>query len=314
MGSSGSWRAASYSGSIGVASLRLHFVTSVSFTLVTEFTVIGAPTSAGAHAPGQELAPAALRAAGLPVGLGDTTHRRWTPDRVNRRAQNAAAVVEAAREVEARVRAAIDDGRGALVLGGDCTIELGVVAAAAPAGLVYFDMHPDLNTPDTIPGGTLDWMGVAHLLGLPGTHPDVAAVARLAPRDIVFLAADPTQTTAGEQDAIAAHGLRTISMQDTIEDPPAAVRRALDLLPHDRLLVHFDVDTVDFVDLPLSENTGHNIGMPFATARVVLEALLADPRVAALTVTQHNPLHGPEDGSATQALADVLGRMARLPP
>ena len=31
----------------------------------------------------------------------------------------------------------------------------------------------------------------------------------------------------------------------------------------DRLLVHFDVDTVDFTDLPLSENTGRNEGLSF---------------------------------------------------
>jgi arginase len=279
---------------------------------VTDLALIGAPTSMGAHAPGQELAPAALRAAGLPeaLDLGDTTLRRWAPDRVHRRAQNAAAVVAAAREVAEKITAATRAGRRALVLGGDCTVELGVVAGAGPAGLVYFDMHPDLNTPETVPGGTLDWMGVAHMLGLPGTHPDVAAVARLTPNDVVFLAADPTQTTAGERDTIAAHGLATIAMADVIADPRAAAANALARLEHDRLLVHFDVDTVDFVDLPLSENTGHNIGMPFATARAVLEVLLADPRVAALAVTEHNPLHGPEDGSATQALAEMLTAVA----
>jgi arginase len=99
-------------------------------------------------------------------------------------------------------------------------------------------------------------------------------------------------------------------MAEVIADPRAAAANALARLDHDRLLVHFDVDTVDFVDLPLSENTGHNIGMPFATARAVLEVLLADPRVAALTVTEHNPLHGPEDGSATKALAEVLAAVA----
>jgi arginase len=179
-----------------------------------------------------------------------------------------------------------------------------------PAGLVYLDMHPDLNTPATVPGGTLDWMGVAHLLGLPDTHPDVAAVARLAPADLVLLAADPAQTTPGEQAAIAAHGIAAIAMGDVVADPRAAAARALERLEHDRLLVHFDVDAVDFVDLPLSENTGHNIGMPFATARAALEVLLADPRVVALTVTQHNPLHGPEDGSATAALAEALAAVA----
>src|SRR5215216_4133879 len=103
----------------------------------------------GAHAPGQEQAPAALRAAGVADGLtdlGDTTLRRWAPDREHRRAQNAGAVAEAAHEVAALVDAALRDGHRPLVLGGDCTVELGVVAGARRAGsgrvgLVYFDMH-----------------------------------------------------------------------------------------------------------------------------------------------------------------------------
>jgi arginase len=275
---------------------------------VTQIAVIGAPTSMGAHAPGQEQAPAALRAAGVvrrgAVDLGDTTHRRWAPDREHRRAQNAAAVVAAAGEVRDLV--ARRDGRRALVLGGDCTVELGVVAAVPDAGLVYFDMHPDLNTPATIPGGTLDWMGVAHMLGLEGTHADVAAVARLAPDDLVLLAADEEQMTDAERAAIGEQGLRVIPIAVTARDARAAAAQALATLDHDRLLVHFDVDVVDFVDLPLSENTGHNIGLPFAAARAVLETLLADPRVVALTVTEHNPLHGAQDGSTTVALAEAL--------
>ena len=266
----------------------------------------------GAHAPGQERAPEALRAAGLleqlpdAVDLGDATPRRWAPDREHRRAQNSDGVVAAAGEVRDLVRRALAEGRRALVLGGDCTVELGVVAAAAPAGLVYFDMHPDLNTPETVPGGTLDWMGVAHMLSLPGTHPDVAAVADLAPDDIVLLAADATQMTEAERRTV----LPTVPMADVAADPATAARRALAALGHERLLVHFDVDVVDFVDLPLSENTGHNIGLSFAAAHAVLEVLLADPRVVALTVTEHTPVHGAADGSTTAALAEALAAVA----
>ncbi len=273
----------------------------------------------GAHAPGQEQAPRALRDAGIASGLtdlGDTTLRRWAPDRDHRRAQNAAAVAEAAGEVAAKVEAALQDGRRALVLGGDCTVELGVVAGALRAGhervgLVYFDMHPDLNTPATVRSGTLDWMGVAHMLALDGSVPAVAGLGPrtplLAPADVVLLAADPDQTQPAERRAIEEHGIRAIAMADVIADPRAAASRALDLLDHDHLLVHFDVDVVDFVDLPLSENTGLNIGMPFATARAVLDVLVADPRVTTVTVTEHNPAHGAADGSTSAALAEALG-------
>jgi arginase len=281
--------------------------------------VIGAPTSLGAFAPGQEQAPRALREAGLVErlgagDLGDIPLRRWRPDREQRRAQNAAGVAAAARELADTVEPAIRDGRLALVLGGDCTVELGVVSAALRAGLerctlVYFDMHPDLNTPDSVETGTLDWMGPAHMLDLPGTHPDVAGIGPrrplLAPDDLLLFGYAPDQTKPGEQQAIEQHRIAAIPLAEVVADPRAAAARALASVP-DRFLLHFDVDIVDFVDLPLSENTGHNIGMPFATARAALAALAADERLVALTVTEHNPAHGEEDGSTSAALATAL--------
>src|SRR4028118_1846046 len=82
--------------------------------------LVGAPTSMGAHAPGQEKAPRALRDAGIAERLteaglevidgGDGPIRRWRPDKENRFAQNLSAVVEAARETAQRVRRFADGG------------------------------------------------------------------------------------------------------------------------------------------------------------------------------------------------------------
>jgi arginase len=270
--------------------------------------LIGAPISLGAFAPGQEQAPRALRDAGLTADadFGDIPLRRWAPDRDNRRAQNAAGVVQAAREVAERVEAATRSGHLPVVLGGDCTVGVGTVAGAGPAGLVYFDMHPDLHTPETAVTGTLDWMGLAHLLDLPGTVPELAAVASLAPDDVLLFARAAGETRAPEQAAIDRLGIATIGSDEVAAAPVAAARRAAERF--DRFLVHFDVDVVDFVDLPLSENTGHNVGLPFAAAAAALETLAAAPGFAGLTVTEHNPAHGPEDGSATRALAAALQR------
>jgi arginase len=273
--------------------------------------LIGAPTSLGAFAPGQEQAPAALRAAGLTAtaDLGDIELRRWAPDRESRRAQNAAGVARTAGEVAERVEAAIRSGHVPVVLGGDCTVGVGTVAGAqrtGPVGLVYFDMHPDLHTPETAETGTLDWMGMAHMLSLPGTHPEVAAVASLLPEDVLLFARDRGQTRKPEQEAIDRLGLATVELEDVAADPRETARQASERF--DRYLVHCDVDVADFVDLPLSENTGHNIGLPFAAAAAALEVLAAGPGFAGLTVTEHNPAHGPEDGSATAALAAALQR------
>jgi arginase len=272
--------------------------------------LIGAPTSLGAFAPGQEQAPRALRDAGLraDVDLGDIPLRRWTPDRANRRAQNADGVAQAAREVAERVEAAFRSGHTPVVLGGDCTVGVGTVAGAQAAGeelgLVYFDMHPDLNTPDTVVTGTLDWMGVAHMLGVAGTP--LAEVASLAPEQILFFARQDDQTKRNERETIERLGLESVMVEEVATDPRGTAQQAATRFA--RYLVHFDVDVVDFTDLPLSENTGHGIGLQFDAACAALEHLAAGNGFAGLTVTEHNPLHGAEDGSTTKALADALQR------
>jgi arginase family enzyme len=59
----------------------------------------------------------------------------------------------------------------------------------------------------------------------------------------------------------------------------------------ERLLVHFDVDVIDFTDVPLSENVGRNEGLQFDHALRALDELLATPSFAGLTITELNPDH-----------------------
>ena len=84
-------------------------------------------------------------------------------------------------------------------------------------------------------------------------------------------------------------------------------RLALALFPDvDRLLIHFDVDVIDFVDAPLSENTGRNEGLTLDQALRALRVFTAHPAFAALTITELNPLHGEEDGATLERFIDGL--------
>ncbi len=283
--------------------------------------VIGAPSSAGAYAPGQEQTPQALRDIGLLRDLadrgvavndrGDTAHWRWEPDREAPRAQNAEAVAATIEAVTERVAASLAAGERALVLGGDCTVGLGAVRALAATpgyGLLYLDMHSDMNTPESVRDGALDWMGVAHLLGLNDTLPALVPDEPLLPQQLSILGFEESQATTWERGQIAGLGIATTSAAALIANPGQAATEALAALAAncDRIAVHFDVDVIDFVDAPLSQNTGRNVGVPLASALAALETLLADPRVATLTVTELNPLHGAADGSTLQGFASGL--------
>lgn len=289
-------------------------------------TVLGVPTSAAAFAPGQELAPAALREAGL-LGrlsaegveagdLGDSPVWRWRPDTARPRAQNLADVARIARETGDRVARARANSGVLLVLGGDCTIELGTVAGHVArdedVGLVYFDVHPDLNTPASVHEGALDWMGMAHALGVDGADRDLAGIGARTPllddRQVLFFSYGPDQATPFELEQMERRGLARVSVDEVAAEPEGAARRAIDEFGarFARVLVHFDVDTIDFNDAPLSENAGRGEGLPVDTAMRALRVLVGSENLAALTVTELNPLHGDEEGHTLARLVDGL--------
>ena len=146
--------------------------------------VVGVASSAGTHHAGQDQAPAALRAAGFVDRLraagvavedrGDLLHEVFVADERASTARNLAAVLRVARAVADAVAGLLAEGTLPLILGGDCTITLGVVAGAQrrdpSVGLLYLDGDADLATPATTGSGVLDAMGIAHLLGLADTE------------------------------------------------------------------------------------------------------------------------------------------------
>ena len=246
--------------------------------------------------------------------LGDLPRRRWTPDRANPTAQNVAAVAEVTRTVADRVAAAFDPDRPLLVLGGDCSIELGVVAAHVEQpgriGLIYVDLHTDLNTPATTNEGALDWMVVSHLVAADGTLPEVTG-RLLAPDQIRYFGIDQNRMTPGERDLLAELDIAFTTAKQVARDPIATARAARkQMAGFDHLLVHFDIDLVDFNDLPLSENAGRGQGLPLHTTMAAIGELVRAPNLKALTVTELNPHHGSEDGETiarfTQALVAAI--------
>lgn len=290
-------------------------------------SVIGVPTSAGAFAPGQEQAPGALRAAGLVrtlrsagVEIGDRGDRgsfRWRPDKANRRAQNLAAVADIVRDTSRRVSHALGHGEVTLVLGGDCTVSIGTVAGHVQTGervgLIYFDTHADLNVPASVRVGALDWMGLAHMLAVEGAMPELvdagSRVPLLDPEHVVLFSWGSEQATEFERRMIDEKAMRTLGVEEVAADPEGAAARALALLDSgcDRLLVHFDVDAIDFTDLPLSENAGRNEGLPFDLALRALRRLLACPRLAGLTITELNPDHAHSVPGSIERFATSVG-------
>lgn len=291
-----------------------------------KLAIIGAPTSVASFYPGQEKAPAALRSArledrlrsaGIEVDdLGDSPISRWTPDRNWFSGHTMDQIVADVRSARDRVSAARADGYLPLLVGGNCTLNLAMVAGTLQSkrsvGLVYFDGHLDLNTPASTPDGAIDWMGVAHLLGLPGSIEALLAIGPRTPllgRDeVVFLGVNPETSTRFEATQRIELGLQVIEASEVIADPRGATIHALQLLPPDVdcLLVNFDLDVINSFDLPLSEQYIRQGGLPLSTAAEVLGTLCADPRFDGMTIAELNPDHGCEDGSTLNDFVSLL--------
>jgi arginase len=293
--------------------------------------LVGAPSSAGAYAPGQEKAPDAWRASGLKALLeergievidrGDVQGFRWRIDTDNMRAMNADAAADVARAVADQVAEGLSEGASLLVLGGDCTVELGTVAGASretpDVGLVYIDYDTDMNTPDSVEDGALDWMGVAHLLGLPDTVP---ALTELGPRtpmlrpDQVLLFANGSSTDF-ERRTISELAIAEVPLDRVNADPAGAARGVVEAWARrfDRLLVHVDADVLDFLDFPIAEETRRYRGLRFEQLVAALRILVAAPNWATLTIAEVNPDHDPDGSSMRRfsgAIADVLAEAA----
>jgi arginase len=294
---------------------------------MASWIMIGVPTSAGAHYAGQERAPDALRAAGLADRLAaageqvqDTGNLPAAPfavDRDHPGARNLPAVTRVARDVADAVAAA-DAGRLPLVVGGDCTITLGVMAGLRrrhpDVGLVYVDGDTDVGVPDSGDSGIFDAMGISHLLGRGA--PELTGLAGTVPlldgARLAILGADPRETDEAGRDFLAAAGVSLQEAPDLIADPAGAAERAIAAVAaaSGPVVVHYDVDVIDSGDLPLGNFPHYGSGVRLEQVVTALRVLRAHPSFAGLVLTEVNPTHDADGTLLARYVAGLVQAVA----
>jgi arginase len=251
------------------------------------------------------------------VDSGDLPGSAFAVDHEHPRARNLAAVVKVAGQVADAVASAVQAGQRPLVLGGDCTVTIGVIAGfrrvLPGTGLAYVDGDVDLGAVSAESSGILDATGIWHLLGY--GEPELARLAGepplLDPSRLAILGCDPREVTEEGRRLLADHGVSYTDGPGLVADPEAAARKALAALAGSGpMVVHFDVDVVDSGDLPLGNFPHYSSGVGLTDVGRCLRVLLADPSCAALVLTEVNPTYDADGGQLDRYLAELTSALA----
>lgn len=251
---------------------------------------------------------------------GDLPVVRFQPDPDHPRAQNLQSVRSVALRVAEQVRGAVESGSLPLVIGGDCTIELGVLAGllhhADGVGLVYMDGHVDLNTPETTPSGSLDGMGMAHIIGVDGALSELTRLGPtyplLAAERVALFGYNPAETDEAERSVLVHRPFMTYPVDQVRGRGVRVAKEALAALGErvDRVAVHLDVDVIDHADFPATDVPQRTAGLSFDEAMACLGVYVASPKLAGLTIAELNPEIGKDTGFlATRLIAGVVGTL-----
>lgn len=171
----------------------------------------------------------------------------------------------------------------AIVVGGDCAVELAAIGRVLPGdvAVVWFDAHPDLNTPESSPSGAFNGMVLRTLLGEGPAALVPSAI--LSPDRTVLVgvrSVDPPEDEYISTNAvtrIGADGLSPDSLIAAVEATGAA-----------SVYVHIDLDVLDpgeFAGLGYPEP----FGVTTAALLDSLRALLARFPLAGAGVTEFAP-------------------------
>lgn len=278
--------------------------------------LIGVPMDLGQNRRGVDMGPSAVRYAGLQAKLtqlgynvhdeGNVSVPNPEEEVAEGKSRRLRAVVTACERIYELGRECVAEHGFPIFLGGDHSISIGTVGAAAtkdePIGLIWVDAHGDFNTPETSPTGNIHGMPVAVLIGhgderlvnvgFPGPKVHPTHIVQIGIRNL-----DPM-----ERKRINHSGVSVYTMRHLDELGMAAVaRQALDRLRHlSRIHVSLDMDSLDPAEAP-GVGTPVPGGLTYREAHLLMEILGDSGRVGSMDVVEINPIL--DEGNKTAELA-----------
>src|SRR6266542_1074943 len=272
-------------------------------------SIVGVPLGFGQSMAGVDLGPSAIRVAGLAQRIAKLGYevneledvqvdRPRSHPREGEKLKYLTEVYATCAQLAVQVEHIVDAGELPITIGGDHSIAIGSLAGIAKAfrkrnetiGLIYFDAHADMNTPETTPSGNIHGMPLAVLLGfgapelvnIGGFAPkfDPALCAHVGARDI-----DP-----GERELIRQLGIRFFTMREIDERGlSACMDEAIAIAEKGTtgFAVTFDVDVLDPGDAPGSGTLVRG-GLSYREAHLAMEKVAETEKMRSLEVVEIN--------------------------
>lgn len=272
-------------------------------------SILGVPLSFGQSMAGVDLGPGAIRVAGLApriAKLGYEVHdlgdmlieRPRSLPTVGEKLKYLSEIHVACERLATQVEQIVDAGELPITIGGDHSIAIGSLAGVVKAfrkrderlGLIYFDAHADMNTPDTTPSGNIHGMPLAVLLGYGAAElVNVGGFApKFDPRLCVHIGARDVDP--GERELIRQLGIRFFTMREIDERGLAAcMDEAIRIAGQGSAgyAVTFDVDALDPGDAPGSGTLVRG-GLSYREAHLAMEKIGEAGGMRSLEVVEIN--------------------------
>ncbi|MBL7007973.1 MAG: arginase [Planctomycetes bacterium] len=284
-----------------------------------QIRILGVPMDLGASRRGTDMGPSALRITGVSEDLrrlGFTVEREqdiMVPAMETRSPADLAQrfrreILHVCERLAARTQQILDEGSTPLVYGGDHSIAMGTVAGVAAHfrsrgedfGLIWFDAHGDMNTPQSSPSGNIHGMPLAHLLGM--GDPELAGIGgfspKIAPERVVLIGL--RDIDGGERKIIRDSGVRAFSMREIDQRGiGAVVDEALALVTHGTAGFHLSFD-VDGLDPGIAPGVGTPVpgGVGYREAHLLMECVADTGMLSSLEVVELNPVLDERNRSA----------------
>jgi len=162
----------------------------------------------------------------------------------------------------------------------------------ARVGVIWFDAHGDMNTPETSPSGNIHGMPFAAILGRGA--PELTHVSGFAPKvspeDCVLIGARSVDRE--EAAALRASGIRVVTMRELDERGMSAVMdEAMWLASRRTAGFHVTMD-MDFVDPDFAPGVGTPVpgGPTYRESHLAMEKIADSGKMLSFELTEVNPV------------------------